>query len=342
MTHSNIFKFIAIAITSIILSACSSDNFKVTGELSDFGTQNVRFIYYTNNAIQSFWIPTVDGKIEFTGVSPENTVIEIYTRQNKLLTRFAIKNGDEVEFKGSAKKPFDITASGNDITDEWCNFLNKNAETFEKGDRESIEKLIEDYVKVNPTEPVSMYLIAFNYANPSNFDKVQELLELIPDEQKTDFLISRIDSYYDNPGTKINENAVVSSFIMYSDNDSIESFTPSDSKTSLLYFWSHENKGRKDIINELKKLNKKTNKKRLQIAEIGLENDSVKWHRTFAKDSVKWKHFWALGGIMNGEVMKMGVTATPYFLVLDSVGKPIYRGESVSTACDSVNNKIKK
>ena len=95
------------------------------------------------------------------------------------------------------------------------------------------------------------------------------------------------------------------------------------------------------MIKQLKTTAKHKNSKNVQIADITLEKDSSIWKKTIKTDSVKWKQFWGLGGIMNSAIRDMGVKSAPYFIVTDSAGTALYRGPSLDAACAAVDEKLK-
>lgn len=326
---------------SVFITSCKSDNFTISGDIHNLGTQNLRMVYITDNAIKSVWLPVVDGKFSFTGNSKELTVVEIYTRQMDVIARIAIEDGEKAEVKGDIKSPYQIKVTGSDTNEEWCKFINDNAINFQKGNRDAIEKAIEKFVKANPDNETSAFLVAYNFATSSNITQAKKLLSTISDSAKPAIIDQRLETISDDD-LQPNIAKVNTSFILYSNADSIESFNPSNSKVSLLYFWIPENKERKEVMKQLKNLNRTYAKSKLQIADITLESDSSIWKNEIKSDSVSWKHFWGLGGRTNNAIKKMGVTSAPYYLVIDSAGNPIYRGASLDAACKLVDNKLKK
>ena len=62
------------AVMMAVLASCSSGNFTIEGELTDAGTQNLRFVYASEGNITSQWIPAVGGRLTLEGNSKELTV----------------------------------------------------------------------------------------------------------------------------------------------------------------------------------------------------------------------------------------------------------------------------
>lgn len=327
---------------TLLLTACSSKEFSITGNLKNLGTQNLRMVYISEGSIKSVWLPVMDGHFNFKGNSPDITVVEIFNRQMDLLARVAIENGESADVEGDINKPYDIKVTSSDLNVAWSKFVNDNAKLYTSGDRWAVEKAVEKFVRENPDNELSPFLVAYNYANAANLPAAKKLLDLIPEGNKPEIINERLGCLTDDDNMTVAQSKIVTSFILYSDADTIEAFNPSNGKISLLYFWSTTNPARKGINQQLKMLRRTYTGNKLQIADITLESDSSIWKREIRNDSTTWKHYWGLGGKMNDAIKKMGVTSAPYFLVIDSIGTPLYRGVSLDQACATVDGKLKK
>ena len=186
---------VALFISAIItLTSCEAEDFTINGDLSELGTQNLRMVYITSDAIKSNWQPAVDHKFSFTGISKELTVVEIFNRQMEVLARAAVKNGDKIEVAGNMREPYSIEVTGTKINKDWSGFINKYADLLTKRNKPAFDIEVEKYVRANPDNLVSALLIAYNYANASNIEKTRELLDLLPENVKPEFIMQRIQS----------------------------------------------------------------------------------------------------------------------------------------------------
>ena len=186
-------------------------------------------------------------------------------------------------------------------------------------------------------------MLLFDYNNLNDSDKAETLLNSIEEKARPASLMKAyVDVKSLKPKHKDN-NRKWHSMQFYNENDSLESFMPIRSKMNVLYFSDKDDEQRKEIISELDSLfynylRNPKGKKQLQIADIMLDNDTSSWKRTLRSEKTDWEHFWAVGGIMHPTVNELLVTKTPYFIMLDSVGQTVYRGESI----DSVSLTIKE
>lgn len=336
MSARNIIFSIGLLI-AMALVGCSSDSFELKVDLENLGTQNLRIIYGSDDAIHSMWMPAVDGKFTYHGNSKDYCVVEIFNGSQQFVTAVAVRNGQSINIKGDYQKPFRITADGNDINDELFDLLNENADDFEKHNFGKTDAAIEKFATKKGNEALATdMLIKYYYTRQSAAD----LLRIGKMRQSKSVLYASDGS--DRSLTPTPDVKRITSFILYSNSDSIESFMPSKARASLIYFWDTDSASRKDAIEGLKRLCKTYSKSRqLQVADVALCNDSSIWKMAIRTDSVGWKQFWGLGGRMNNEVKKMGVKNAPYYLVSDSTGNLKYRGESLDAACASVDKILK-
>lgn len=329
-----------IFIALFCLTGCSSDKFKIEGHITDIGTQNLRVIYSTGTTINSMWIPIVDGKFSFEGSSPELTVVNIFNQQKGLIAHVVAKNGSNIKIEGSFKDPYKFKITGDNINEEWGEFINSHSDAIKKGNSTMIDIDIEKYIRSNKNSIVSTLLLMNDYSNLTNTETVDKLIAMIEPEARPEQLMQPYRGMSEE-SQSVNSKKILTSFILYSSADSIEGFNPSISKASLIYFWIPENNDRKEVLNKMKEISKKYGKSKLQLADITLENDSSIWKKEIKTDSVSWKQFWGLGGRMNNAVRSMQVNTAPYFIVTDSIGVQLYRGNSVTDACNAVTKKLK-
>ncbi|MEE1337591.1 MAG: hypothetical protein UHD04_01425, partial [Muribaculaceae bacterium] len=177
--------------------------------------------------------------------------------------------------------------------------------------------------------------ILFDYNNLDNSTKAHELLNSLDEKAIPTSLIKAYSDIKALTKATKDDSRIYHSLQFYNQNDSLTSFMPLRGKISLLYF-ADKDDDRKPIIATLDTLfynykNTPKGKTQLQIADIMLDNDTMSWKRTLRGEDTDWQHFWAVGGIMNPTVNEMLVTRTPYFIMLDSVGHTIYRGESIDS-----------
>ena len=127
---------IAAAAVFTLLCGCSSDSFYLEGEVEGLGTQNVRIVYVANDAVQNVWVPAMESKFNFSGVSREPTVVELYSRDLTRIAHFVMQNGDEISLKGKLSEPYVLTVEGDKLNTRWAEWVASHASEIAKGDSE--------------------------------------------------------------------------------------------------------------------------------------------------------------------------------------------------------------
>ena len=332
--------FLAV-LSFFMFCSCGSENFRISGDFKDFGTQNMRIVYVVDDHATIHSMPVVDGKFNYTGKSGEMTIVELYNRHMELLTRVAVENGDEIEISGSIKEPYKMEVSGSSVNEDWFDWQNDHADILAANDRPAIEAAVEKYAKSNKSDLLSGLLITCTYINSMNHVKAEELLESLNESAKPEFIRNRVNIVGEAENQISDKTAAT--FSLYCSKDTIARFNPANSKASLIYFWSENNVERGKVVKELKSLTKKyPSKNDFKVADITFETDTAVWKRAVRTDSVNWQQFWGAGGRMNAAVKDLPVENTPYFIVTDSKGNVSYRGASFKDAKASVISKMDK
>ena len=329
--------------TLSLFTSCSNDSFKVEGFLSDTGEQSFKIIYVNEAGVQLFRVPVEKGIFEIEGVSPNLTMLLIYNNTNDLIAKAVVKNGDKLSLRGTMKHHNLIEVTGNDINENWSKFRRDNHLLYEPDKENILNQSIENFIKENPDNNICLPLLLYDYTNLDDTKQVYDLLNLINEENRVASIMKAYTDMNAMLSLKKDNQERFTTISFYNEKDSLESFQPVSSKMSILYFWDIEDDNREDIINELDSIyvNYK-GKKQLQIADIILDNDTAKWKRTLRQENTDWNHYWAVGGEMNNMLMNINIHSTPYFMVLDSIGQPIYKGDSIEVVYRFVKTKFKR
>ncbi len=319
----------------VVLAGCSNDNFTIEGVITDIGEHPIKASYVNEAGVQKVEVPTESGRFLIEGTSTNYTMVQLFNFRNELITKVIMKNGDDLKLKGTLNHKYLIEMKGSEVNEDWNNFRRENHNFYSDENIESVNTKIEEYVAENGNKIASLALILFDYNNLDNSTKAHELLNSLDEKAIPASLIKAYSDIKALTKATKDDSRIYHSLPFYNQNDSLTSFMPLRGKMCLLYF-ADKDDDRKPIIATLDTLfynykNTPKGKTQLQIADIMLDNDTMSWKRTLRGEDTDWQHFWAVGGIMNPTVNEMLVTRTPYFIMLDSVGHTIYRGESIDS-----------
>ncbi len=340
---NRIYAWIIVFLASFLLVSCSSDSFKIEGFLSDVGEQNLNAIYVNEAGVHDFKVPVESGKFTVEGVSANYTVVLLYNSADKLLAKAMVRNGDKLELRGTMKHCNLIEIEGTDVNEAWSDFRRENHLLYEDEKAPLLDKKIEEFIESNGGSEVCLPMLLYDFSSLDDTERVHSLLNMIKEEVRPASVMSAYADMNAMLSLTKEPKERFNSMMFYNENDSMESFTPMSSKMSVLCFWEIENDSREDIVEEFDSLyiNYK-GKKQLQIADVMLDGDTARWKRMLRREDTEWKHYLAVGGLMNRTVKDVNVISTPHFLVLDSIGQPIYSGDSIENVSHLVKTRLKK
>lgn len=334
---------IATLVVSVAITACSSDTFKMEGNISDAGDSPLRIVYVNESGVQMVKIPVEAGRFSVEGVSGDYTVVSLYSERNKLLTNAVMRNGDKLKLRGTIKHNTLIEMQGSDVNEEWNNFRRDNHTLYEEGKAELLNNKIEEYVATNGDKMSSLLLLLYDYSALDSTARVHEMLNKIDEKVRS---ASIMKAYADMNAMFIAKNEPkkkIQSLSFYNEKDSVVSFTPLRSKMSVLYFYVLSDPDRKEILHELDSLMTDFgSKKRLQVGDVMMDGDADRWKKALEKDESKRMHYFAVGGMMNKTLIDMQIHNTPSYIVFDSIGQTVYRGDSISEVSRLVRARFKK
>ena len=87
---------------------------------------------------------------------------------------------------------------------------------------------------------------------------------------------------------------------------------------------------------------KELDSKRLQIVDVNLDSDTLRWKSILRNDSASWRRYWAVGGVVNNYVRNLSISSTPYYILSDSTGNILYHGDNFAAARKLIENKLGK
>ena len=333
-----LYNLFAALILAVLVSACSGgDSFRVKGKVEGLGTRNLRFYYYDGKALQVGLASAINDEFNFEGRSDEETLITIVVNQTNVLTHVIAENGDDIELNMSLNDDKNISVKGNDDAKSLVEFITSNAKILDSKNTSSINSLIEKQIAGNPDSRLSAALFAIYYdssINPVHADSV-----LMTMSEKV--LNSRFISGYQSMLARFESEKMsepVLPLTMYCEKDSMTTFNPKNSVRNLLVFSSGADSRHDVIKNIVDSLARKYDKKKLAIVNIGLESDTAAWKNTIRQEPMSGLNLWMPGSVASPVIRRLNISRIPMYILCDSTGRQIYRGESLNAICDSLSS----
>ena len=335
----NIYFLYALMMIFLLSSCGNSTTFTAEGSIKDLGTQNMRVVYYSNG-VQLLTVPVKDDKFNFEANIEVPTIVEFYTSNRSLLGRAYVSPGDDIECVFQKGSPSRAKVEGNDVSERWSKFLNDNIETFARGNIDNINSLIAQYITAHKDDILSTILLVSEYITSENNEEATKLLSSISAEARPESLIDSYEALLDR-GNNIKAREKIAMTSYYSSSDSLATFVPHKSSYSILAFSNEPSRKSANISEDMRSLREEYSDKRLQVIEISLDLDTATWKKSIKPDSATWQQGWVVGGASAHSIDRLGISRLPFYIVADSTGIQLYRGNSAEDAKKEIENLFK-
>ncbi len=331
-----------ILIFGVLFSSCGDNSeFRIAGIINGMGTQNIKIIYYANGAVQESRAIVVDGKFSITGYAPEATFVEIQTSNGYLLGHLMIQNGETVECKLENGNRYKVSFEGNEVSEKWGKFLTDNSAVLSSVNNEKKNELIAQYVSKHKDELISTVLMLTEYYCPDNEMTADSILRAISETARPQVLVESYEAMFAHVNSATSHNNILP-MKLYCKDDSLMTYNPALSSYSVLGFTDDDKSARDSILPQFKKWSKEYKSRQLAIIDVSLAVDTTRWHRITREDDADWKQCWALGSVRAKSIERLSIPRMPYFIVVDSTGKQLYRGSSITKASKVLDSQLKK
>lgn len=335
------FSLFFILIFGILLSSCGDESeFRIAGEIKGMGTQNIKIVYCADGAVRESRAIVIDGKFSVVGNAPEPTFVEIQTSNGILLGHLMVKNGETVECKLENGNRYNVSFDGNEISEKWGKFLTDNYDVFSSENNDKKNELIAQYVSTHKDDLTSTALMLAEYYCPDNEMTADSIFRTISETARPQALVEGYETMFAHVNSATSRNNILPMKI-YCKEDTMMTYNPALSSYSIMAFTDNK-EARDSIIPKFKKWSNEYKSRRLSIIDVSLVTDTAMWKRIIRKDSAEWSQCWALGSVRAKSIERLSIPRLPYFIVVDSTGKQLYRGTSITKASKMLDSQLKK
>ena len=323
--------WVLVFITAILNQACGSDTeFRINGIIDNFGTGNLRLVYYSRDAVQSVTATAIDGKFMALARTGKPTVIRVYTSAGKLLGRIIIDNGQTVDIRLNATDPTDMTAEGNNDSKRLAEFLKNNAVAIKNHDTKTLNLAIGQIVQKNPKWVLSSLLMSDFYQYADNPHEALKLIaSLDPDIARNTGVMPVRDMLL--PMSHPMDSLHIDTLRIFTSDNKLSTIRTNRYGNTLLMFTDKDIRKSDSIKSALSILYRKN---KLGIVDISADMDTAVWHNSIRelpeKDPENLTRAWSISPYTLPELTDIPVPSLPWFILTDSTGTLIYRGKSIS------------
>lgn len=330
----------------VMMSSCGHDGtFRIDGMIKNFGTGNLRVVYFSRGAVQSVVAPAVDGKFSMMGYAGDDDVVaRVYTGKGVLIGRVIAAGGNAVEVEFDATDSSVMNVGGNDDSKAFARFLSDNAELIRTKDVEGLNGAVAAYVKSNPESLVSGLLLHDYFSWQGHEAEAQELTELLLAKVVNLVSLDGLQQVTYRASLPV-DSLRMAPMKLYGRADSLENVNVDSVAVTLLMITDVESRMSDSIESVIMALGKKMEEGKLQIVDLSCDTDTVSWHKSLSEidavvDSLKKdelavvKRVWMLSPYSVQGIDNLSISCTPWFVVADSTGTVLYNGSSVQKACE--------
>lgn len=335
---------VGACLMTLMLGGCVKNEFKVDFEFPKDHLGNYLLSYYAWDARKGRWIERTtsiqEGVASVDGVTRLPTLVYVSDASqpgNSII--IYVERGDKIKISGDGKDMASWNVTGNGLSERWSDW--RKTSYTQKADTAAFQKRIEEYVKKNPKDELSAILLLTEWnrrRDPEGFaalwnsiDKGSRGQQLVEMCGASDLLGIEFITTAEGDIEYAKDSRLKTLPLRSRDNgiDTLKFTTP-----SLLYFFTENNNARRETIDSIKILVKAypDSAKRV-MADIYMDSDSITWASAIRRDSVKGVvRAWVPRGIVEEDMVKMGVTRLPWYVVKDKAAKEAYAGDDLAKA----------
>lgn len=313
-----------------MLSSCSSNEFKIDGNIANLNDGVVRIVFHGDSSIVDELIDLDEkGRFSFKGVSAQPVVVNLLDSRGNPLTAVVAANGDHIKVKGDADKASGIKVRGNRLNEDWQLFRNEHAAFYSDPNPSRLDAAIAKYVKEHPADMLSTVLLMVDYSDYSNREAVDKMLQSIDEKARPKSLLEAYESRPAKRRTEALPRLMTLNLVKHGGD--FEHITLTNQVT-LLHLWANPFQNRVTTVNKMKGLSPA-----IHVVDVLTESDTLRWQQAISADPASWKHYWAPGGPLEPGIQLLGISMAPWFAVIDSTGLVTYSGPDYSTVERELN-----
>lgn len=333
---------------AIFAGSCSKNEFEMDFQLSEEVKSTFRVLFYASDSRGGRLIETAailsNGKAHVVCPARNPSLVYLYTSSaSKFPLIIYARRGNDIKIYGSSPNPNTWTVSGNDINEELSRWRNDNDSLLSSSSAEDHNQAVENFVKKNPSSPVSAILLLTSFSRADNDSLFRSLWRSLRGEAADPEWV-RLAGRADVLSTAVRLPARLKNVVMRSLANGTDTLHADSVKGSLFFFWHNSLNDRRQRFDSIRALAKHfpDSVSRI-IADVNLDADSLSWKSSLRSDSLKKvNRLWAPAGLADRRLMKFDVPRSPYYIVFAPDGKQIYRGDNATEAFDAFRSLMKK
>jgi hypothetical protein len=320
-----------IALLAMLAWACTPDRFTVEGEITGADRVNLRAIYHADGATRAIPVTADGGKFILEARAEEPAVLELFATDGTVVGRMVVANGMKLRCRFNLADPYDAEITGDDLSQRWALFLSDNAATLRSAGPAAVNSLVARYAESHKDDALSTLLIVTLYdagLDPTGAAKLFGEVDTsgVPQAFIEDYSCLIETAAASRAARRLPAVAYITR------DDTLVTLNPRRWTATLISLSAADTGRRDSLVAALRAAERSTRSRRVMIADLSADGDTIAWRRSVAADSASWLQGYVPGGLGSTLAVDLGVTTLPYFAVADSSGRLLYAGPSMSKA----------
>ena len=329
--------FIIPLLLMLVLSGCLRNQMTLTFDLAPNVNTPCRIVYYASakkgGMLKESYAQITNGKGEMKLPQGYPAIMFLFSSSsNNPSAIIYAERGDKITVTGNGSDISSWNIGGNKVTEALTEWRLKNKGVLAGNNEEKLNAAVAEYVKKNPDSDAAAILLYVYFQRRGHEIEFANLFALLGKGVRNDKDLMNALSAADLLTGMVEATKVPSEIILTGSEGYADTLKIGKGTSAMLMFTggrtdSQDKISTDSLKNFLAKRNGKT------VAELYSETDSLSWRRHLENDSVTGlRRLWMPLGIADSIAINLGVKRIPYYIILDSKGKEIYRGDNFKEA----------
>lgn len=320
----------------LVLTGCLKNRMTITFDLPKEVNTTCRIVYYASakkgGMAREDFVPVNAGKGEMQLPQGNPSLMYLFSSTGKTPSALIYaERGDKILVTGKGNDPMGWEIKGNKITEALTEWRIKNKAALAGGDEEKINKAVAAYVRQNPGSEAAAIILYAYFMRRGHEDEFAALDAKLDKKLIGNKKLMGALSGADLLTGSVEAPKYPSEIILTGSEGYADTLKLGSGNSTMLVFRSASNRGEDIPKDSLKRMIAARGGK--TVAELYMETDSLNWRRHVDNDSIQgMKRLWMPLGMADSLSITMAVRRAPYYILFDSKGKVLYRGDNFSDA----------
>lgn len=346
-----VYLYTLISLISLTLTSCIRNEFEISADLAASVNSTYRLIYYASDKRGGVTIESgmaiASGKAQMKGITRLPVCVFIYEGSSQRPSAlFYARRGDKIRITGPDASPFTWKIEGNEINDRLSEWRLANSSLLRGAGAETVNRAVADYVKANPSDPVSAILLGAYYdrsAKNSDFFKLLDMLEGDVAEEEWVSITGRPDMTM-QPLPPLKDVRLPANPVLQTAATGCDTVHLRAGKPTIFLCRVFGATGDRQAADTLKRLSRAfADSAKRNIVELYCAADSASWRTSLRSDTLR--------GVVRVRMprefaepllISAGVRQAPWIIVTDGKGRAVYSGSDPAEGAKSFRKLMKR